>query len=364
MSPVTPTSGSSLLSAEVKTSARGWLSSLIKLAGASALVYYLVQKEHIAWEPLRASLRQWQLSIPAFLLIFLTPFGQLWRWQSLLRARQLHLPTMEVFTFLMVSKFLNMALPGHIGGDVLRGVFISRRTSELAANGASGDDPGARASRFAVVPSIFFDRLFGVAALVVFCLLGSAGNAYTHSLPWKFVIPVALVAAFGMFCAVGLLWLAYVRPEPPELLLRLMSKIRLGGIFSELYRGTHEYARDWSLIRRIAVISFVCQGLILISLVMFGVALGMDISVMSYLVLVPVGLMITTIPITPASLGVGQVAFLALFQLAGSPQGANLFTLYMVSQVLINLSGAVLLPMLRMGEFLPSADALSGSGKR
>ena len=92
--------------------------------------------------------------------------------------------------------------------------------------------------------------------------------------------------------------------------------------------------------------------------------LGMDISVMSYLVLVPVGLMITTIPITPASLGVGQVAFLALFQLAGSPQGANLFTLYMVSQVLINLSGAVLLPMLRMGEFLPSADALSGSGKR
>ena len=58
------------------------------------------------------------------------------------------------------------------------------------------------------------------------------------------------------------------------------------------------------------------------------------------------------------------VAFLALFQLAGSPQGANLFTLYMISQVLINLSGAVLLPMLRMGEFLPSTGVLPGAGKR
>jgi uncharacterized membrane protein YbhN (UPF0104 family) len=90
----------------------------------------------------------------------------------------------------------------------------------------------------------------------------------------------------------------------------------------------------------------------------------MNISLLGYLVLVPVGLMLTTIPITPASLGVGQVAFLALFQLAGSPQGANLFTLYMVSQVLINLSGAVLIPLLRMSELVPDVGPLPGAGKR
>jgi len=77
------------------------------------------------------------------------------------------------------------------------------------------------------------------------------------------------------------------------------------------------------------------------------------VDVVSYLVLVPVGLMLTTVPITPASLGVGQVAFLALFQLAGSLQGANLFTLYMLSQVLINLSGAALFPLLQSRAVLP-----------
>jgi uncharacterized membrane protein YbhN (UPF0104 family) len=139
--------------------------------------------------------------------------------------------------------------------------------------------------------------------------------------------------------------------------MRLFRMIRLSGIFNELYRGTHEYARDGKLIRKIALISFASQGIILISLILFGVALGMEISLTGYLVLVPVGLMLTAIPITPASLGVGQVAFLALFQLAGSPQGANLFTLYMISQVLINLSGAVLLPMLRMSEYVPDRPA-------
>jgi glycosyltransferase 2 family protein len=353
-------SRSPLYSAEVKTSGRSWLSVAVKLAAAIALVAYLIKREHIAWEPLRASLVQWQLSIPAFILLFFTPFAQLWRWQSLLRARQLHLPTLEVFTFLMVSKFLNMALPGHIGGDVLRGVFISKRSSELSAQ----ENSGPAAGPFAVVPSIFFDRMFGVVALLVFCLLGTVGNVYHPLLRWEFVLPVSLMAALGLLAGFGLLWLAYVRPEPPELLMRLFAKIRLSGIFSELYRGTHEYARDKKLIRKIALISFGSQSIILISLIMFGVALGMDVSLTEYLVLVPVGLMLTTIPITPASLGVGQVAFLALFRLAGSAQGANLFTLYMISQVLINLSGAVLLPMLRMPDNVPAIGNLQRADKR
>src|SRR5689334_9004412 len=197
-----PFNRNTLHSAQVKTSGRAWLSAAVKMAAAVALVAYLIKKEHIAWEPLRASLVQWQLSVPAFFLLSLTPFAQLWRWQSLLRARRLHLPTLEVFTFLMVSKFLNMALPGHIGGDVLRGVFISKRTSELStAQTAAQENSAQAAGPFAVVPSIFFDRMFGVAALVVLCLLGTLGNAYYSVLPWKFVIPISLTAAFGFAAA-------------------------------------------------------------------------------------------------------------------------------------------------------------------
>jgi len=63
---------------------------------------------------------------------------------------------------------------------------------------------------------------------------------------------------------------------------------------------------------------------------------------MSYFLLVPLGLLLTAIPVSPAGLGVGQVAFLALFHWVGTSQGANLFTLYMASYVVINLTGALL----------------------
>jgi hypothetical protein len=75
---------------------------------------------------------------------------------------------------------------------------------------------------------------------------------------------------------------------------------------------------------------------------LFGWALRIEAPVMSYFLLVPLGLLVTAIPVSPAGLGVGQVAFLALFHLVGASQGANLFTLYMASYVVINLTGALL----------------------
>jgi uncharacterized membrane protein YbhN (UPF0104 family) len=95
-------------------------------------------------------------------------------------------------------------------------------------------------------------------------------------------------------------------------------------------------------------ISFLSQGLILMSFVLFGTALGLDIPLVSYFVLVPLGLMVTAIPISPGGLGVGQVAFLGLFQMVGTAQGANLITLYMAAYALVNVSGALLIPFLRL----------------
>ena len=102
----------------------------LKFSAASGVVVYLWARGDIAWEPLRASLGRWEHSLPAFLLLAAMPVVQFWRWQSLLRANRLHLPHREVFSFLMVSKFFNMAFPGYISGDILRGLFVSRRASE------------------------------------------------------------------------------------------------------------------------------------------------------------------------------------------------------------------------------------------
>ena len=108
-------------------SLRTILAQTLKFALATTVVVYLILRGDLAWDPLQTSLSRWQYSVPAFLMLALTPLGQLWRWQSLLRAGRLRLPHREVFSYLMVSKFFNMALPGYISGDLIRGLYVSRR---------------------------------------------------------------------------------------------------------------------------------------------------------------------------------------------------------------------------------------------
>jgi len=329
-----------------------------KLVFAIGLVAYLIWRGDIAWDPIQASLDSWQYSFLALLLLAMTPLGQLWRWQSLLRASRLHLPTREVFSYLMVAKFLNMALPGYIGGDMIRGFYVSRRAFGTSSPSGSDAPGGAAHGPSTVLPSIVFDRMAGLLPLFALALLGSLG-AFWYSLPVHLLLLVTSFATAGLLAALGIFWLAYRSPEPPSVLVRTLAKFRLHHLFSALYEGSHQYVHNPRLIRNVLGISFVSQGLILMSFVLLGTALGLNIPIISYFVLVPLGLMVTAIPISPAGLGVGQVAFLGLFQMVGTAQGANLFTLYMVSSVLVNMSGALLLPFFRLRAPLPAAAKLA-----
>jgi glycosyltransferase 2 family protein len=339
-------------------SAKNVLLTGCKLSFAIGLVAYLIWRGDIAWEPIQASLDRWQYSFLALLFLALTPLGQLWRWQSLLRASRLHLPTREVFSYLMVAKFLNMALPGYFGGDVIRGFYVSRRASETCFPSGTEVSEGPVHGPSTVLPSIVFDRMAGLLPLFGLALLGSLG-AFWYALPVHLLLFVTCFATAGLLAAMVIFWLAYRSPEPPLLLIRASEKFHLRRLFSALYQGSHQYVHNPRLIRNVLGISIMSQGLILMSFVLLGTALGLRIPLVSYLVLVPLGLMVTAIPISPAGLGVGQVAFLGLFQMAGTAQGANLFTLYMASSVLVNMSGAALIPFFRFRAPLSPAANLA-----
>lgn len=333
------------------------LYQLLKFGLATAVVVYLISHGYIAWEPLRASLAEWQFSLPAFIILALTPLGQFWRWQSLLRSGGLFLPNREVFSYVMVSKFFNMAFPGYVSGDILRGVYVHRRTSEeINRSGAQSEAVSGtlNGGPQAVVASILFDRAAGLLPLFVLCLMGLVGTVW-YPLPPRLVLTVAVIASAGLAGVIFLFLFVYFLPQPPELLIRLARRLRWDQSLCCLHEVAHRYVRDQKLIASILGISFVTQGAGVLSFVLFGWALKVDLPLVGYLILVPLGLMVTAIPVTTAGLGVGQVAFLSLFQLIGTSQGANLFTLYAASYVLINLSGAFVYLSSRISGLLPRA---------
>jgi glycosyltransferase 2 family protein len=331
------------------SSLKNLLVQLLKFALAIGVVIYLVSRGDLSWEPLRASLGEWEYSIPAFVILAITPLGQFWRWQNLLRAAGLWLPNREVFSFLMVSKFFNMAFPSYVSGDILRGVYIFRRSAEERGTDSS-ETP--RATPPTVLASIIFDRAAGLLPLFVLCLVGLLGSIW-YPLPARVVWWVAIVAALGVAGLSFFFLLAWFMREPPELLVRICRRLHCDGLLLSLSGVTHEYARNLRLIGRIVGISFLTQTAGIISFALFGMALKVHLPLTAYLALVPLGLLVTAIPIAPAGLGVGHVAFLSLFHIIGVSQGANLYTLYMLSYVVINLSGAFLYVSARMAAPLP-----------
>ena len=325
-----------------RVSSRGnVLVQILQFGLALAVVLYLIFRGDIAWEPLRASLGEWQYILPAFLILAATPLGQFWRWQSLLRSGGLFLPNREVFSYLMVAKFFNMAFPSYVSGDILRGFYVFRRTA-AEGEGDTGTAGGKwKAGPPRVVASIVFDRVAGLLPLFVLSLIGLLG-ALWHPLPARLILAVGMVAGTGVAVTLLSFLLAYRLPQPPAVLLRLSRRMHCDQSLCFLHEVTHYYVRNLRLIGNILGISFLTQGAGLASFVLFGLALKVQIPLFGYLVLAPLGLMVTAIPVTPAGLGVGQVAFLSLFHMFGTSQGANLYTLYAASFVLINLSGAFL----------------------
>jgi glycosyltransferase 2 family protein len=95
-----------------------------------------------------------------------------------------------------------------------------------------------------------------------------------------------------------------------------------------------------------ALLSFISQTFQILIFIAMAIWLGVtELSIADYLFLVPVGLVLTSIPISPAGVGVGQVAFYYLFNLAlgkTSPVGPATVTAFQLSQIAWGLVGAVL----------------------
>ena len=59
------------------------------------------------------------------------------------------------------------------------------------------------------------------------------------------------------------------------------------------------------------------------------------------LFIMPIGFISVAIPISPGGIGVGHVAFESLYSIVGISGGANIFNLFLITQLMINLLGGI-----------------------
>ncbi|OFZ83572.1 MAG: hypothetical protein A3K03_07485 [Bdellovibrionales bacterium RIFOXYD1_FULL_44_7] len=294
---------------------------ILKTTFVVALLYILAKKGFLSLEHTKRAFTHLDKIIPAILSLFLTTFLTVIRWHWLLRAQNINLPFLRTVQLVFVGCFFNITLPGAVSGDFVKAFYIGKEVA------------GKRGYAFG---SILFDRLAGLSALV----LVSAGALIMDFGSLKgtpLLHGVQLLVTTAALCVVvfyGYLFLVRERHDPLlRLFKRLEKKYNSVGSLTRIYEGVRHYHAHRLTVLKVLLVSVCIHVIVCTSCLYFAAALGVsDLPTLAVFVIVPLGLLVTAVPILPAGVGTGHAAFGWLFQFLGTLRGADIFSLFAIAQ--------------------------------
>jgi uncharacterized membrane protein YbhN (UPF0104 family) len=158
--------------------------------------------------------------------------------------------------------------------------------------------------------------------------------------PWPALrVTVAIV---GVLFLLGLLFLCGTVGGGRGRLARMIARCRYGATGLDLLDALRSYRHRQTALVHAMFLSLLGHLLVIGCFWLLGTWLGETrLGLLDYLFVVPVGLVVAQIPISPGGIGVGHVGFYSLFALAGSRLGADVFSLYIVLHFVSSLPGLV-----------------------
>ncbi|MCG8613156.1 MAG: flippase-like domain-containing protein [Pseudomonadales bacterium] len=307
------------------------LGTLFKIGLSVALFYWLIQGGVLDLSELAVFLHYPWLIVAAIAFWLLGPVMMAsLRWKILLDVAGFQLSWLRAIRLQLVGVFFTTAMPGSLGGDVVKAVYLI------------SDNPDK--SKTLAMWSIVFDRIVGMCGLfligVIFILINSETIWQIKALRAFVPIVLGYVVAFGvlmLFIKASFRWKVSERSESTGLMRLVKALFRF-------VLAIRVFGSNFRVVCQALLLSVFAHGLSFMFFV--GLCLGISQSInLSNLpelgAIFPVGMLITTLPISPGGLGVGHLAFSELFELVSLQSGANIFNAYFVSQLLLNLTGVL-----------------------
>lgn len=309
--------------------AKTWFKSFLKLFFACGILAWLIRSGKLDFTELTFFIKHpATFVIPSIgWFVFILILGA-YRWRTLLLGIGLQTMFYRVVQLHWIGLFFNTTMPGAVGGDLIKGVYVIQDHRNFRTKAAL---------------TILLDRVIGLMGLftiggvmAVFNLRDLLENSVLCSLT-IFVLAVCggiIVFFFLVFFPVR----EHVDP------VRKILTIRFPG--SEAIRKVYEalliyQERPWVLVKAWAA-SVVLQGYVLAVIIFFTFMINGSLPSMSKLIpLLSIALLLTALPLAPAGIGVGHVAFGQMFKIAGAENGANVFNAYMLLNLFLNLTGSI-----------------------
>ena len=263
----------------------------------------------------------------ALAIMIVTILPMAWRWQLMLRAKDVEERIPWLTRAYFVSYAAGQVLPTSVGGDAVRIYETARR------HPGHGDTAAA---------TVLLERAIGGAATLILAAIGFAlavGHYDVGPYLWIEGIFVVATVVFGF-----LLFSKRARP-----LLRLgkpvLAVFRLDRLVRQVYEAMHSYRDHTGVLLVVLVVTLGVQAVRVLAIWLSGEAVGIDLSPRPYYVMGPLLFLVMLVPFTLNGLAVREAFFVSFLGDVGV-DGDSAFAagfLFFVVTVLMAVPGAVIL---------------------
>jgi glycosyltransferase 2 family protein len=303
------------------------LLSLVRLGIGIGLLVYLARSGIVDVRALSKLATAWPITLTAVTLLLFDVFLVSLRLSWLFRPQGLHLSFRMSFQLTLVGFFFATFAPGAAGGDIARLFYATRENSGRQTE---------------IVTVVILDRLIGLFSMLLLPLLfAPMFPKLIESVPILryLLVTVALLAVCLLAGFLVCLW--------NQSILDLLTRKAFG--FSK-WRSLA--VRGLETIRTFrhspGTLLSALGASMLANLLLIGVtALGMSVVNPSGLelkmcIVIPMGYIANSLPLTPGGLGVGETAFNALFDISGLHGGAEALLCWRIWSAFVGILGLIL----------------------
>lgn len=305
--------------------ARGIFTAL-RIALGIALLWYLGASGAIEWAALLGLLHAWPYTVAALLLLLADMVVTAWRLCVLMRGHGMQLSLFASTRLTLIGMFFNACLPGSTGGDVVKIYFATE---------------GNRGRRTEVATVMLFDRAAGMFALMLWPLL--AAPFFPQLLEQvPVLIPLLWGAAtIAAIMLVGFLLACSTWLRRSALLEWAFTRLPLGSFARRIFDTVYGYRNHPGAVLASVAISLLAHSMSVAVTMLLIAAVSPAGASWPMAMLIPLGHLANTLPVTPGGLGVGEAAFNKLFSMAGLTGGAEGLLGWRLLTILIGLIGMV-----------------------
>ena len=300
-----------------------------KIAVAAALIAWLVRSGTLDFGALKIFYHRPALLVASLAVYAFTVVLGALRWRLLLRLAEVHLSVGRALQLMLTGMFFNVALPGNIGGDVIRSVYVAREAP--------------REKRATIYVIALLDRLLALVGLIgVACVLTLARGHAVWDSPQLRDLAIAVLVLTAATFGGPILLLVVVRRLGSRLDGWTGGASRIGKVFAQIVAAVRLIAANpKTLVGALGLAVCIHLAGIILFAVLATAITGQDIAVSTLASVYPLGMLTLVLPISYAGFGVGHVAFDQLFALVGLTGGATVLNAYLISQIVPCLCGVI-----------------------